>query len=115
MTLSRLSPPVAAALEAFASQVRSRFGERVRELALFGSHARGDAHPESDVDILVVIDDVSFDEIREVIRIAYDIDAADDAGWVGLAPVTLSTAAAADMRARERLLLKDVARDGVAL
>lgn len=28
----------------------------VRRLALFGSFARGDAHPESDVDVLVEVD-----------------------------------------------------------
>jgi hypothetical protein len=30
---------------------------RVRELALFGSAARGDARPDSDVDLLVVFED----------------------------------------------------------
>ncbi|MBK7642984.1 MAG: nucleotidyltransferase family protein [Planctomycetes bacterium] len=33
----------------------------VRELGLFGSHARGDARPDSDVDLLVEFERKSFD------------------------------------------------------
>ena len=33
----------------------------VRELALFGSHARGDAMPSSDLDFLVELDRKTFD------------------------------------------------------
>lgn len=35
-------------------EMRQRFG--VRSLALFGSHARGQARPDSDVDVLVEFD-----------------------------------------------------------
>jgi len=31
------------------------YGERLKRLVLFGSHARGDADPESDIDVLVVL------------------------------------------------------------
>lgn len=31
------------------------YGDRLRKIVLFGSHARGDADPSSDVDILVVL------------------------------------------------------------
>ena len=43
----------------------------VRELALFGSHARGDAGPDSDVDFIVEFSEKSFDrymELREVLE-----------------------------------------------
>lgn len=36
--------------------VREAFGERVREVVIFGSRARGEAKPESDLDVLVVLD-----------------------------------------------------------
>jgi predicted nucleotidyltransferase len=35
------------------SEICKRYGVNVRELAVFGSAARGDLRPESDVDILV--------------------------------------------------------------
>lgn len=46
---------------------RDRLREfRIRELALFGSHARGDAGPESDIDFLVEFEKVSFDGYMEL-------------------------------------------------
>jgi predicted nucleotidyltransferase len=39
-------------------ELESLYRERFRGLYLFGSHARGDAGPESDVDVLVVLDRV---------------------------------------------------------
>jgi len=47
-----------------------RFGERVQMIVLFGSRSRGEAHPDSDHDIFVVIEGLSRDPLarqREVI------------------------------------------------
>ena len=49
---------ILAAVETHRDQLRE-FG--IRELALFGSYARGDAGPESDIDFLVEFERVSFD------------------------------------------------------
>jgi predicted nucleotidyltransferase len=38
----------------------------VRELSLFGSHARGDAIPTSDIDFLVELDEKTFDAYMDV-------------------------------------------------
>ena len=35
--------------------LRTLYGARLRSLVLFGSHARGEATPESDMDVLVVL------------------------------------------------------------
>ena len=43
-------------VKTFAHRVRSRLGRKVRDLRLFGSRARGDAHTYSDYDMLVVVD-----------------------------------------------------------
>ena len=40
-------------------RVRSRLGKHLRRIILFGSRARGDAHPDSDYDLLVVVDEVN--------------------------------------------------------
>ena len=44
------------------------YGDRLRQVLLFGSWARGDAHPESDIDLLVVLDEVEsvWDELRRM-------------------------------------------------
>jgi predicted nucleotidyltransferase len=38
--------------------LRDLYGARLKTVVLFGSWARGDAHPESDIDLLVVLDEV---------------------------------------------------------
>lgn len=45
----------------------------VRELALFGSHARGDARPDSDVDFLVEFGEKSFDGYMELKELLEDL------------------------------------------
>jgi hypothetical protein len=52
--------------------VQDIYGSRLRHLFLFGSHARGEATPESDVDLLVVLEGpVQFyDEAKRISRIA---------------------------------------------
>jgi predicted nucleotidyltransferase len=46
------------ALAELRSGLEQLYGERLRGLYLFGSRARGDAQPDSDVDVLVVLDRV---------------------------------------------------------
>src|SRR5207249_5396787 len=47
--------------------LRRLYGDRLRKVVLFGSWARGDAHPESDIDLLVVLDHVD-DQVAEIKR-----------------------------------------------
>jgi predicted nucleotidyltransferase len=52
---SSLSPAERAALADFRDAVQGSLGSEVVDMQLFGSKARGDATPESDVDVLVVV------------------------------------------------------------
>jgi len=100
------------ALARFASAVRERFAARVRELTLFGSVARGEATAESDVDVAVFIDGLTTAEARELDAITGDLLTELD---VLITPLALSTERAEELRRRERLLLREIARDGVPL
>lgn len=42
-------------------KTRGLFGEKIKKIILFGSYARGDFNPDSDVDILIVVED---DDLR---------------------------------------------------
>lgn len=50
-----LTPADARAVAAFANRLRQSLGDHIAEIRLFGSKARGDARPESDIDMLVVV------------------------------------------------------------
>ena len=44
-------------IEEFADDLRDVFGDRVDDIMLFGSYARGEHVPGSDIDILVLLED----------------------------------------------------------
>lgn len=112
-----IAPSVADTLARFRAALDARLGARVREVVLFGSHARGTASESSDVDVYVVIDDAAHEDRKAVFDIAYDVDASapGEDGWVGLEPIVHSTAQAADMRSRERRLLQNIDSEGIPL
>lgn len=112
---AHLPPAVCAALERFRAALFARFGVRLEQVVLFGSYARGDAGEDSDVDVLVVVEGLTEAEQREVMDLAYDAASADRESWIGISPLPYSTAQAHELRARERLLLRDIDREGIAL
>ncbi len=112
--ISGVAPIVARSLDRFQSALRARFGDRLREAVLFGSQARGDAHEESDVDVLVVVDGLGERERRRVYEMAYDAGVEGEE-LVSISPLAYATDHVADMRAREKRLMREIARDGVAL
>jgi uncharacterized protein (UPF0332 family)/predicted nucleotidyltransferase len=69
--------------------LRPLYGDRLRDVVLVGSRARGEAHPESDVDLLVVLDEVEsvWDELATMDdalwRHSYDYDVVVTAVPVG--------------------------------
>lgn len=92
--------------------VRERFGARARDLRLFGSRARGEGHEESDLDVLVVIDDLTGSERTEIwnctghLREAHDVD---------VGAFVLSAARWQELCARERRIVHEIQRDGIRL
>lgn len=107
-----VTPSVHDAVERFAARVRAEFGARVREIVVFGSHARGDATPESDVDVAVVVDDLSGAEGRAIAHVAGDVLTELD---VLISTFTVSTARMGELRSRERRIADEIARDGIAV
>lgn len=67
MQVSSLSAQEMAALTTFVTALQERFGDQMVDVRLFGSRARGEARPGSDIDVLVILDTSAppaFDEAR---------------------------------------------------
>lgn len=108
------TPEVAVALERFRQLARSRFGDRLQELTVFGSRARGDAREDSDVDILVVVDQLSESERDEVFDLAWRAAMAGEE-YVVLAPIPYSSERAAESRRLEKRLMREIDAQGIRL
>ncbi|HXF73183.1 MAG TPA: nucleotidyltransferase domain-containing protein [Actinomycetota bacterium] len=59
MTPARLDERVQRLLGRLAEGLRRLYGDRLRGVYVFGSYARGAADPESDLDVLVVLEDLA--------------------------------------------------------
>lgn len=99
-------------MAAFRAELERRFGGRVRAVTLFGSRARGDAEPDSDVDVLVVIDGLTEDERGAAVDLAFDVRRAEGGGPL-LSPLVWSEAQWLARLHAERRIAIDIARDGI--
>ncbi|NLL36355.1 MAG: nucleotidyltransferase domain-containing protein [Fretibacterium sp.] len=64
-------------LGSFVEQVKERQGDNLLKIVLFGSVARGDDEPDSDIDVFVLLKDpkgTTDKYIENIVDIAYDID-----------------------------------------
>jgi len=59
--MNKLQPIYRDLLEAYVEAVRLHFSDRLKSVCLFGSIARGEASPESDMDVLVVAEGLAPD------------------------------------------------------
>ena len=72
-SLSHLTSTERAAITEYVSRIRVRFTDRILSVTLFGSKARGDAHAESDIDLLVLVGAENNEFRSELWRIASDV------------------------------------------
>jgi predicted nucleotidyltransferase len=77
--LSRLTPAERDAVETFRVRVRELLGPRLRDLRIFGSKVRGDSHEDSDIDLLVLVDQLDTGTWTAVIDLASSLGG----GWLG--------------------------------
>jgi predicted nucleotidyltransferase len=69
----KLSPEEQAWLDAYQKALTDQFPGLVEEILLFGSKARGEARPDSDLDVLVIIREGDSKRKREVRRIGHTL------------------------------------------
>jgi predicted nucleotidyltransferase len=71
--LPYLTPNEQAAVTKYVAGIRERFPEDDLSVTLFGSKARGDAGAESDIDLLVLVNEESREIRSELWRVASDV------------------------------------------
>ncbi|MCL1940838.1 MAG: nucleotidyltransferase domain-containing protein [Synergistaceae bacterium] len=61
-------------LDLFVDRVKEHEGDNVLKIILFGSVARGDADKDSDIDVLFILKECSFEKKREICYISADVE-----------------------------------------
>ena len=91
-----------------AADLRELYGRRLHRVVLFGSWARRDAHPESDIDLLVVLDrvDSAWEELRRMDAILWRHSFANDT------VISATPVAEDDLRAARWPLLRRAQAEG---
>ena len=102
------------ALAEFVKRLRGQLSTSIVDLRLFGSEARGDATPESDIDVLVVVqpDDERARLDDRIIDIAFDVNLAFG---VYISPRVVTRAVLSDPIWRETAFVKHVSRESIPL
>ena len=63
-------PIVKEIADEFKAELQKLYGDNLAALILFGSHARGDYHEESDIDFAVVLKEIESTPGREIFKIS---------------------------------------------
>jgi predicted nucleotidyltransferase len=75
----QLTPDEQAWLEVYRHALTERYPGVVNHMVIYGSKARGDAHPDSDLDVLLILKDEAGALRRPLRRLGYDLAVAFDA------------------------------------
>ena len=92
------------------ARLAEAYGARFAGLVLYGSYARGEAGPDSDVDLLVLLDGPvdRWAEIARLVDVAYDLEV--ESGEM----LSLIARSTADFDAATTPILRNVRREGIA-
>ncbi|MFA4874311.1 MAG: nucleotidyltransferase domain-containing protein [bacterium] len=107
-----LSPAEDAALRLFLERIKQDLGASLKKVVLFGSRARGKGHEDSDIDVLVLVDEMSLEKKHLVWDIACDILLDTE---IDISPLCMSEAHFTALHDHERLIAKDIDEEGIPL
>ncbi|QJD79178.1 nucleotidyltransferase domain-containing protein [Spirosoma rhododendri] len=67
---ARINPAIEPIVREFKAALQAMYGDRLRDVVLYGSYARGDYDDESDIDLMIVLNDERVDTFAEIRRIS---------------------------------------------
>lgn len=108
---ANIPAPVWEALLGVKKLAQELMGTRVSLVRLYGSYARNEQHEDSDVDVLVLVDDLTpaeFDRLHAAMWSAHWPD-------LMMSPLCMSTQAFQKLRDREMLFAQDVDLQGITV
>ncbi|HEY4621722.1 MAG TPA: nucleotidyltransferase domain-containing protein [Gaiellaceae bacterium] len=104
------------ALDRFVASLVDELGTRLRSVWLYGSRARGEPpHPESDVDLLVVVDPERRDDLHLTVQLAADAQEAEGVGPVLFSPLVYGAERITQRREIRSFFIQEVDRDKIVL
>jgi predicted nucleotidyltransferase len=71
--LTWLQPQIRGAIESYLNQLIAGYGNNVWSVTLYGSQARGEAEPDSDIDLLIVLSEDSPALRQALIDLAWQV------------------------------------------
>jgi len=100
------------AVEAFVERVWQAHSDRVQQIILYGSKARGDSHAHSDIDLLLIVSEEDWRFRHAISGIAADVSLAFD---VLIGPRVIGRERWANLRRHRFTLCENVEADGIEL
>ncbi len=110
--IERLSHNEREAIESFLARLWAQYPERIFQAILFGSKSRGDSHPESDIDVLLITDQDEWRFQHAISDIASDVSLEYS---VLIGPRVIGQARWAEMTQEHFGLCENVEREGIPL
>ena len=98
------------AVRDFLERIRGDLQQADVSAVVFGSRARGEGGPESDLDLLLVLDRDDLAIRRRAFDLAYEVFLATD---VLISPLVISREGFAALKRSGRRIIRDIERDGV--
>lgn len=107
-----LSTEEKSALKHFKAGLKQALGAQLIELKLFGSKARGDDRPDSDIDVLVIVTDDDWRFCDVVYGVATDILLQTD---ISISPKVISKNLLEQLQKEDTFFLRNISRDAIVV
>jgi predicted nucleotidyltransferase len=101
-----------AMLEQFKATLKQTLGDQFVELMLFGSKARGDDRPDSDIDVLVIVTTDDWRICDIVYDIVTDIFLQTD---ISISPKVISKKFLEQLQEEDTFFFRNISRDAIAV